>query len=222
MEPPLITEHLCKQCVTPACPFHAQTVERRHHTCRPAFFYCNLKRIQINLTHWLFVRPDENTVILSVCLLIIYCKMFHIAINAFFARSFDYTGCKLTGQQTVFTVILPISSCKRRAMDINRRSVPSGIRQPVSFFISGKPFFSYQFTHFLCQLDIPCRTHHTFCLISASTIDNRFRQKACKPAWPVWIHSKRFSHHSVHTFYFACTESTESHQIFHLIKGNLI
>ena len=107
-------------------------------------------------------------------------------------------------------------------MDIDRRRIPSGVRQSVALLISGKAFLPYQFAHSLRQFNIPGGSHHTFCLVSAGAVDHRFRQKACEPVWSVRIHRKRLSDHTVHTLYFVCPKSAESHQIFHLIKGDLI
>ena len=125
----------------------------RHDRSRAAFFDCDLKRFEIQFAHRLFVCPNGKTQ--TVAFLVIQGKMLGVQIDALRLGTAHLRCAKFAGEESVFGIILKVTSAERRSVDIHAWRIQTDNAV-------GGSFHSKYFAEFFNQFFIPGRADHDF------------------------------------------------------------
>ena len=121
LEAPLVAEHIGEQCLGGTCPGVAQTAVAAHDSGGVALLDRQLKRLEVDFTHGLLVRPDRDAQ--TVGLLIVQGKMLDVAIHALTAQALHHSCAHFAGEQTVLAVILEVAPGEGSAVDVHAGGV---------------------------------------------------------------------------------------------------
>ena len=111
-----------------------------------------LKGLQVNLADGLLGGPGaEHTV--AVGLLVVEGKVLHEGVNALLLSAHDGVGSHRTGQYAVLSVILEVTACKGRAVDVHSRCVPARNIHVVGHLADGG-------AEVVCQIGVPGGCDH--------------------------------------------------------------
>ena len=150
-EAPFVPEHFGKQAVMSARPRRAYAVERTHDAARAALLDGILERRQIHFADRLLVYPDGYAVALGFE--VVDGEMFDVRVQTLFLRASDFFGSHFARKEGVFGEVFEVTAGVRRAVNIERRSVPAG-------YPEHEAVLAHALAHFVHDIGVPGRSEH--------------------------------------------------------------
>ena len=116
LKAPLLPQHLSEQSIAGTGPGIAQIVIAAHDGGGTTLFYSQLEGLEVKLAHGLLVGPYRDGK--PVTLLVIECKVFHIAIHALAGAALYHGSGQFAGKQTVLGVVFKVTATEGGAVNV--------------------------------------------------------------------------------------------------------
>ena len=114
---PLAAQHVGDQRLRAAGPGRAEVGVARHDGRGLALLDGDLKGLEIELAHRLFIAPDREGE--TVGFLIVQGEMLGVAVDALARRAAHLRRTELAGEQTILRVVLEVAAGEGRAVDVH-------------------------------------------------------------------------------------------------------